>query len=297
MIGRAGIALRAIRDGAAFFFRNHGLVYSSAVAFNLLLSAIPVLFLAFAVTAHAIGSSELPFSVLSDLLKTNFPYGAQVLVPNLRRLFAAGGTVGALGALLLLFASYTATDAIHTSLSVMLMRKRQKRFLRSMGFHVMFVAVLIAMTAAAIVVPPLWEGLYYLTKGMSVEANKAFHAFLHLVAGLGLAGVLFLGSALSYRFLSPGKVRMRNAFAGSVVFLALAQAVKFGFTFYVKKFGQLNVLYGSLFSIICFIIVAYLFAASYLYGASVIGVLERTGGETLIPRKEETGAVDEAGGH
>jgi len=297
MIVRAGIALRAVRDGAAFFFRNHGLVYSSAVAFNLLLSAIPVLFLAFAVTAHAIGKSELPFSVLSDLLKTNFPYGAQVLVPNLRRLFAAGGTFGALGTLLLLFASYTATDAIHTSLSVMLMRKRQKRFLRSMGFHVMFVAVLIAMTAAAIVVPPLWEGLYYLTKGMSVEANRAFHAFLHLVAGLGLAGVLFLGSALSYRFLSPGKVRMRNAFAGSVVFIALAQAVKFGFTFYVKKFSQLNVLYGSLFSIICFIIVAYLFAAAYLYGASVIGVLERTGGETLIPRKEETGTVDEAGGN
>ncbi|HEX9191194.1 MAG TPA: YhjD/YihY/BrkB family envelope integrity protein, partial [Candidatus Deferrimicrobiaceae bacterium] len=104
------------------------------------------------------------------------------------------------------------------------------------------------------------------------------------------------GSALSYRFLSPGKVRMRHALAGSIVFLALAQAVKFGFTFYVRKFSQWNVLYGSLFSIICFIISAYLFAAAYLYGASVIGVVERTGGETLIPGKEEV-PVDAAGGH
>jgi len=296
MIDRAGIAYRAVRDGAAFFFRNHGLVYSSAVAFNLLLSAIPVLFLAFAVTAHAIGKDELPFSVLSDLLKTNFPYGAQVLVPNLRRLFAAGGTFGAVGTLLLLVTSYAATDAVHTSLSAMLMRKRKKRFLRSMGFHVAFVAVLIALTAAAIVVPPLWEGLYYLTKGMPVEVDQAFHAFLHLVAGLALAGVLFLGSALSYRFLSPGTVRLRNAFAGSAAFLALSQAVKFGFTFYVKKFSQLNVLYGSLFSIICFIIVAYLFAAAYLYGASVIGVLERTGGVRFTPGKEEEGPADAAGG-
>jgi YihY family inner membrane protein len=296
MIARAGIAFRAVRDGAAVFFRNHGPVYSSALAFNLLLSAIPVLFLAFAATAHAIGKNELPFSLLSDMLKTNFPYGAQVLVPNLKRLIAAGGTFGVVGTLLLLFASYTFTDAVHTSLSVMLMRKRQKRFLRSMGFHVVFVAVLIAMTAAAIVVPPLWEGLYYLTKGMSAEVDKAFHAVLHMVAGLGLAGVLFLGSTLSYRFLSPGKILMRNAFAGSVVFLALAQAVKFGFTFYVKKFSKLNVLYGSLFSIICFIIIAYLFAAAYLYGASVIGVLERTGGETLIRGKGEEGPVDAPGG-
>lgn len=296
MTGRTDFAFRAVRDGAVFFFRNHGLVYSSAVAFNLLLSAIPVLFLAFAVTAQAIGKSDLPFSVLSDLLRMNFPYGAQVLVPNLRLLFAAGGTFGAVGSLLLLITSYAATDAIHTSLSVMLMRRQNKQILRSMGFHVVLVAVLVAFTAAAIVVPPLWEGLYYLTKGMPAEVDKAFHAFLHLVAGLGLAGILFLGGALSYRFLSPGTVRLRNAFAGSAVFLALSQAVKYGFTFYVKKFSKLNVLYGSLFSIICFIIVAYLFAAAYLYGASVIGVLERTGGETLTPGKGEEGPEDAPGG-
>lgn len=296
MNARAGIAIRAVREGAVIFFRNHGLVYSSAVAYNLLLSAIPVLFLAFAVTAYAIGKSELPFSVLSDLLKTNFPYGAQVLVPNLRRLFEAGKTFGAVGSLLLLFSSYAATDAVHTSLSVMLMRKRRKQFRRSMGFHVAFVAVLVAMTAAAIVVPPLWEGLYYLTKGASAEVDQAFHAFLHLLEGLGLAGILFLGGALSYRFLSPGTVRMRNAFAGSAIFLALSQAIKYGFTFYVKKFSKLNLLYGSLFSIICFIIIAYLFAAAYLYGASVIGVLERTGGETLIPGEEEEPAGDAPGG-
>ncbi|HEX9205641.1 MAG TPA: YihY/virulence factor BrkB family protein [Candidatus Deferrimicrobiaceae bacterium] len=296
MILRAGIVLRSIRDGAAFFFRNHGLVYSSAIAFNLLLSAIPVLFLAFAAAAHAIGKNDLPFSLLADLLRTNFPYGAQVLVPNLKRLFGAGSAFGAVGMLMLLFASFTATDAVHTSLSVMLMRKRQKRFRRSMGFHVAFVLVLIALTAAAIVVPPLWEGLYFLTKGMSADVDKAYHAFLHMVAGVGLAGILFLGSALSYRFLSPGRIRMRNAFAGSAVFFALALAVRYGFTFYVRKFSKLNLLYGSLFSIICFIIIAYLFAAAYLYGASVIGVLERTGGEATIPATEGGEPVDAPGG-
>jgi hypothetical protein len=52
-----------------------------------------------------------------------------------------------------------------------------------------------------------------------------------------------------------------------------------------------------LFSIICFILVAYLFAAAYLYGASVIGVLERTGGEESIPKvvKDEPVASDGGG--
>ena len=289
-------AARAVTEGAAIFFRNHGPVYSAAIAFNILLSAIPVLFLAFAAAGWIIGKSDLPFEQLTELLRNTFPYGARVLVPNLRRMVAAGGAFGILGTVLLLLSSFSATDAVHTSLSVMLMRKRQKRIRRSLGFHVVFVIALVVLTAAAIVVPPLWEGLFYLTKGMSAQVNLAFRSVLHLVAETILAGIMLLGSMLSYRYLAPGKVGMRNAFAGTVVFLALLQAVKYGFVFYVRKFSKLNILYGSLFSIICFIIIAYLFAAAYLYGASVIGVLERTGGEGSIREKEDGEPVAATGG-
>jgi YihY family inner membrane protein len=287
MIRRMSMALRALEEGAAIFFRNHGPVYSAAIAFNILLSAIPILFLAFAVTGWFIGRNDLPFHQLTEILRGNFPYGARVLVPNLRRMLAAGNTIGILGTILLLASSFSATDAVHTSLSVMLMRKRRKRILRSLGFHVAFVIVLILLTAAAIVIPPLWDGLFFLTKGMSSRMNLAYRALLDLVAQAVLAGAMFLGSILSYRYLSPGKVRLGNAVAGTAVFLALFEAIRYGFTFYVRKFSKLNLLYGSLFSVVCFIIISYLFAAAYLYGASVIGVLERTGGEGSIPGKEK----------
>ena len=287
MIRRATRAFRPVTEGAAIFFRNHGPVYSAAIAFNILLSAIPILFLVFAATGWIIGKSELPFAQLGEILRSTFPYGARVLLPNLRHMMEAGTTFGIFGTVLLLFTSFSATDAVHTSLSVMLMRKRQKRILRPLGFHVVFVIVLIVLTAAAIVVPPLWEGIFYLTKGMSAQVDHAFRGILQLVADILLVGIMLLGSVLSYRYLSPGKVRLRNAFIGTVIFLALLQGIRVGFIFYIRKFSKLNLLYGSLFSIICFILVAYLFAAAYLYGASVIGVLERTGREGSIPEKEE----------
>ena len=287
MIRRASRAFRPVTEGAAIFFRHHGPVYSAAIAFNILLSSVPILFLAFAATGWIIGKSDLPFAQLTDLLRTTFPYGARVVVPNLRHLMAAGNTFGILGTVLLLFTSFSATDAVHTSLSVMMMRKRQKRIGRSIAFHVVFVVVLILLTAAAIVVPPLWEGLFFLTKGMSSQVDLAFRGLLQLVADVILLGIMLLGSVLSYRYLSPGKIRLRNAFVGTVIFLALLQGIRFGFIFYIRKFSQLNVLYGSLFRIICFILVAYLFAAAYLYGASVIGVLERMSREGSIPSREE----------
>jgi YihY family inner membrane protein len=283
----ASRVFRPVTEGAAIFFRHHGLVYSAAIAFNILLSAIPVLFLTFAATGWIIGKSELPFAQLAAFLRNTFPGGVGGIVPDLRLLVKAGNTIGILGTVLLLFTSYSATDAVHKSLSVMMMRKRRKQFWRSFAFHIVFVIVLIVLTAAAIVVPPLWEGIFYLTKGMSSQMDHAFRGILQLVADVILVDIMLLGSVLSYRYLSPGKIRMRNAFIGTVIFLALLQGIKFGFIFYIRKFSELNLLYGSLFSVICFIIVVYLFAAAYLYGASVIGVLERMGRERSILSKEE----------
>ena len=296
MIRRASRAFRPVTEGAAIFFRNHGPVYSAAIAFNILLAAIPILFLVFAAAGWIIGKSELPFSQLTEVLSSTFPYGARVLVPNLRHMMEEGTTFGIFGTVLLIFSSFSATDAVHTSLSVMLMRRRQKRILRSLGFHVVFVIILIVLTAAAIVVPPFWEGIFYLTKGLSAQVDHAFRGILQLVADILLVDIMLLGSVLSYRYLAPGKVRLRNAFIGTVIFLALLQGIRYGFIFYVRKFSKLNLLYGSLFSIICFILVAHLFAAAFLYGASVIGVLERMDRERSIPEVEEGEPVASTGG-
>jgi membrane protein len=271
-LGRIG---KITREGASGFFRKHGMVYSASVAFNLLLSAIPVLFLVFAGASLFIGTKDLPFAALTDLLINTFPYGAQVLVPTLKGLFASGATFGVLGFLLLVLSSFSATEAVHTSLSVMMEMGEKKRFWRRAASHVAMVLVLTILAFSAILVPPVWKALAVITSGMPVGLDSAFHLLLKTIADVVLLGILFAGGAASYRYLSPIRVRWRNALAGSSLFILLLHAIRFGFTFYVKKFSKLNVIYGSLFGIVCFIIVAYLFAAAYLFGASIIGVLER----------------------
>ncbi len=290
--------LRAVRDGVLSFFPKHGLVYSAAVAFNILLSAIPILFLVFAVTSLFIRVDELPFAQLTNLLRNTFPYGATLIVPVLKGLMGSRGTFGVVGFVLLLFSSYSATDAVHTSLAVMLGRRGRKRFFRSLAFHMALVLALTVLAFAAILVPPIWKGFKVLSRDMLGGGfNVAFPIVLQTVSDATLAAILFLGGALGYRYLSPGTVRWRLALGGSLAFTLLLYGIKWGFAFYVKKFSRLNLIYGSLFTIICFIIVAYLFAAAYLLCASVIGALEREDGEDASP-DEDTGAVstEAAGG-
>lgn len=281
-----------MRDGARHFAGNHGMVFSASVAFNMLLSAIPILFLAFAAASLIIGKSELPFAQLAELLRNTFPYGAQVLVPTLKGLFQSGKALGALGSLLLLLASFSATEAVHTSLGVMLGMSDRKPFRVRAAFHVLFVFFLTLLTFAAILVPPMWKGFSVLTKGFSAGLDSAFQVLLQLIADIILAGVLFAGGMLSYRYMAPRPVQWRNALPGSALLLFLLSGIRWGFTFYVRKFSKLNLIYGSLFSIVCFIIVAYLFAAAYLFCASIIGVLEREEGGRRPP-EEGSGAAED----
>lgn len=282
--------LRAAGGGARLFHRRNGMVYSAAIAFNLLLSAVPVLFLVFWATSLLIGRDELPFRQLSAFLHRTVPYGAPVLVPTLRQLFASGATFGIVGGLLLLVSSFSATAAVHTSLAVMMGRPRSRQLLRGAAFHVVLVLALIVAASAAILVPPVWKGLSFLP----VRIPRGWQTVLGTAAGIAadavLAGVVFGGSALSYRYLAPQPVRSGNAIAGAAAFCAILLALNLAVSFYIRKISSLSVIYGSMFRIVSFIIVIYLFAAAYLVCASFIGMLESDGGDGAAVPGEGRGA-------
>lgn len=266
---------KAAIGGLRHFFASNGMVYSAAVAFNLLLSSIPVLFLVFAATSMLIGKNELPYSQLSNLLRETFPYGSQVLVPNLRHLFQSGATFGVVGTALLFFTSFSATDAVHKSLSVMLDIPDEQHLGRSALFHVALVLTLTVLTGAAIVTPTLWRGVAFLMRSLPDQLDAVIQIIHTLFSWLVLPVLIFFGGIVSYRYLSPKGVRLKNALAGALLFTVQTFLIKRGFVFYVAKFSKLSIIYGSLFSIVSFIIVAYLFAAAYLFSASIIGVLEK----------------------
>ena len=182
------------------------------------------------------------------------------------------------------------------ALSVMLGTSRKKRFVRGALFHVSLVFTLIVLTSAVILVPPMLSGLAYFTKGLAAHWDAAFQAMIYGIRETLLAALIFLSGVLSYRYLSPRRARMQNVLAGSFAFLLLFYAINGGFRFYIKRFSRLNVLYGSLFSIICFIIVAYLFAAAYLFCASIIGTLEKKEGKEDLPGREQGASADGTAG-
>ncbi len=283
MTGPLRTAFRALGDGGAHFLRRHGMVYSAAMAFNILLSLIPILFLAFAAASLLIGSTGLPYDELLEVIRGVFPAGAKLIVGSLKGLVQQKAAFGAVGGGLLLFSSYSLTDTVHTCLSVMTGLRRKRQMWRSALFHVALVLLLTLLTCSAILFLPVWHGLTLLRIGRFPILDAAFSVLLHAVSAISLAVMVFLVGLFSYRYLAPVAIRWRNAVLGSLLFTSLLYLVKWGFTFYLRKFSKLNVIYGSLFGVVAFIIVAYLFAAAFLYAASVLGVLQRGEREAAMP--------------
>jgi uncharacterized BrkB/YihY/UPF0761 family membrane protein len=133
------------------------------------------------------------------------------------------------------------------------------------------------LTAAAIIVPPAWKWVLHLFRRapLGVETGLEFVTWLFSFAILPL--LLFTAGFASYKWLSPRPVRTAAAAGGSLLFILLVLAVRNGFLFYVNKLSRMSVIYGSLFGIVSFIMVAYLFAAAYLLCASVIAAGDEDG--------------------
>jgi len=256
------------------FIKGNGPVYAAAIAFDLLFAAIPFLFLVFAAVSAFVGRDELPFLQLSDVMRSTFPYGAQVMVPNLKTLMESGVTFGVVGIFLLLISSFSVVATVFLALGSAIGTGSRKGMLKGFWFHVLTLLVFILVTGAVVLAPHMLEALALLTKRMPPFMGSMLYATMHGLSNLLFTGFILAGSLASYLFLSPKKPRLANAVPASFLFTTSVFGINWVFLSGVKRLARLSVLYGSIFGVICFIYMAFLLSASYLICGCLIGSLE-----------------------
>jgi uncharacterized BrkB/YihY/UPF0761 family membrane protein len=91
-------------------------------------------------------------------------------------------------------------------------------------------------------------------------------ATLFTILPLVIAWVLFL---LIYRFVPDARARWRDAIPAATIATALFEAVKWGFSFYLANLSSLDLVYGSVTTVIVLMLILYLFAMILVLGAEV----------------------------
>ena len=267
-------ASRVLRD---FFLRNHGLLLTAAVSHNMMLSLIPLSAVLMVIFSHFIDPSLLLVTITTEvsLIAPGFtPTLTEVLEGFLR----SRQVIGWVGLFSLFAFSSLAFRVMEDAMAIIFQRPiiplKRKFWVSALMpyFFIVIVAVgLIIITAVnAIIDTQSSKNLTIL--GIDLQLHQQLNRLVYLTGLLGLV-LLF---TLFYKIMPVVKVSFRRALAGGLTATILWEIVRHLLVSYYTNVSIVNVLYGSMATIIIVLLIMESIALILLLGAQVIADLQRS---------------------
>jgi membrane protein len=96
-----------------------------------------------------------------------------------------------------------------------------------------------------------------------------------ILGNVGPAVLAFVAFVTLYRLVPPTRPKLRDVWAGALLAALGFAAVNIGFSYYLTTVARWDLLYGSLGSLLAFLLVVYLEVAVFLFGAELAAVWSR----------------------
>lgn len=267
-------ASRVLRD---FFLHNHGLLLTAAVAYNMMLSLIPLSAVLMVIFSHFIDEALLMETITAEisLLAPGF---APTLIEVLTGFLQSRNLIGWVGVISLLVFSSLAFRVMENAIAIIFHRPLQplkRKFWISALMPYLFILIvaagLIGITAVNAVIDAQDQKNHSFL-GIDALLHRHLNHLIYLTGVLGLV-LLF---TLFYKIMPVVKVSFRRALAGGLTATILWEIVRHLLVSYYAKISMVNVLYGSMATIIIVLLTLEAVSLILLLGAQVIADLQRS---------------------
>lgn len=270
-------ALRVLRG----FRANQGFLLASAVAFNTLLSILPLTIVVLLVLARYFDEGAL-LATLARYLEIVVPGQSAAIIRELSLFLQRQEGVGWVLAATLLFFSSLAFSVLESAMSVIFYHRvalRRRNLVVSLlipfGYLLFLATGLLIVTG---VTGPLLamghETFAFLGRAHSLDNVSAFLLYL-----VGVAGEILMLTSF-YLFMPFGRPVISHALIAGATATILWEAARHVLRWYFSSVSQVGVVYGSLSSAIVALLSLEIAAIVLLLGAQVIAEYERFSGET-----------------
>lgn len=251
------------------------LIHSAAIAYAAMLSIFPLLLAVIAVLGRFVEQPQAQATAV-DALRPYLPADTLALVADtLSAVARTRGTVGLVAFLGLLWAATAAAGALRHALNRVYRVAEPRAFWRRKLVELGLVAMggiflsLSFLTSAAVqtagAVAPLRAVLDRVLPSPPAAAAGALAPWVFSAAS-------FL---VVYRFLPNARLSRRTLALGTALAVALFEAVKMGFFWYLRTLASYPLVYGPLAGLIVFMVWVYLVAVMTLVCAEVMILRER----------------------
>ncbi len=258
------------------FKTNQGLLLSGAVAYYTLLSIIPMFALILVGLSHFIDEDQLRGTLLTNL-ELVIPGYAKLVADQVWGFLARRQLVGAFGILFMLFFSSMAFTVLENAMAVIFShraRKIRRHFLISaiipyayiflMGIGLLLITLVSgALDALAHQHIIIWGW------DLSLADTSSFV--------LGLSGPLAMVIILTsfYMVMPVGHISIRHALIGGITATILWEIMRRALVWYYSTLSLVNVIYGSLTTVVITLLMIEIAVIILLLGAQVIAEFDR----------------------
>ena len=269
------------------FKRNQGLLLSGGVAYNSLLSIIPMLALILIGFSQFIEQEKLLQIIIKEL-ELIVPGHAEKIADEVRALFRYRQFVGIIGIGVMLFFSSMAFSMLENAMSVIFyhrIKTHRRHFLISaiipyvymilMGIGIVFVTIIAGVLDSI-------EGETLTIFGKTFGLAWASQFGLYLV---GLVGLILMLTSL-YLVMPVGQITIRHALLGGTTAAILWEITRHILVWYFAKLSLVSVIYGSFATAVVILLSIEIASIIFLLGAQVIAEFERATEELARADKE-----------
>lgn len=265
-------ALRVLKN----FQAHRGFLLAGAIAYNALLSLVPLLILSVIVLSRLVSPTEL-LETLEHYLEWLVPSQSYAVLEELSRFLDQRIAIGSVLLATMLFFSSLTFSALNQAMAVIFGHRDmayQRSSLLSLLLPYAFVGLLgvglLAVTLISISVQTLVpeSGVIF---GRDWYLPGLSGTILRL---LGLATEALMIAAI-YHFLPVGRIALRYALVGGITATALWEIIRHVLVWYFNGLSNASVVYGSLTSAVIILFSLEIAATLLLFGAEVIAEYER----------------------
>jgi YihY family inner membrane protein len=277
-------ATRVLRD---FFLRNHGLLLAGAVAYSMMLSLIPLSAVLMVVFSHFF-AEQLVMDSLTAEVSLIAPGFTATLSEVLKGFLRNREVVGWVGGLVLLFFSSMAFRVLEDAIAIIFHRPLptlKRKFWVSALIPYLFILIVAAGLIFITSVNALIDTQERLGRNLPFVASLMEHHISGIVYGIGVLGLVFLFTLL-YIIMPVAKVSFGRALAGGITAAILWEIVRYLLVIYYTQVSMVNVIYGSMATIIIVLLTLEAVALILLLGAQVIADLQRNANAGLPWHKD-----------
>lgn len=260
------------------FKRNQGFLLAGAVAFYTLLSVVPMTILVLTVLSHVIGE-EVLVSTMATYLEMVVPGYTATLLEQVRVFVQNRQMIGSIGFVAMLFFSSVAFSVLENAISVIFfhhVRHERRGFFVSALIPFVYICALalgIVLVSVLVGAVETLESRHLVLFNRSVSLAGTERVALYI---LGIAGELLMLTSI-YLVMPVVRITFRHALIGGTAATLLWEIVRRILVWYYATLSMVNIIYGSIATVVVTLLSIEVSALILLLGAQVIAELKNSG--------------------